>query len=49
MRAVLLIPLVVAFILTVLNLVTRRYDNEEQPKGQGRTILDALIDLLSWR
>ena len=48
MRVVLLIPLVVVFILTVLNLVTRRYD-EERPRGHVREILGALIDLLSWR
>ena len=46
MRAILLIPL--GFILIVLYLVTRR-DEEEQPGGHGRTILEALIDLLSWR
>jgi hypothetical protein len=48
MRVVLLIPLGVAFILIVPYLVTRR-DEEEQPGGHGRTILEALIDLLSWR
>jgi hypothetical protein len=36
MRAVLLIPLVVVFLLIVLNLVTRRYD--EDGRGHGQTM-----------
>jgi hypothetical protein len=48
MRVVLLIPLAVAVILLVLYLVTRQ-DDEEQPGERGRSILDALIDLWSWR
>jgi hypothetical protein len=36
-RVVLLIPLGVVFLLIVLNLVTRRYDDEERPRGHGRT------------
>jgi hypothetical protein len=48
MRVVLLVPLGVALILIVLYLVMRR-DEQEQPGGHGRTILEALTDLLSWR
>jgi hypothetical protein len=44
MRAVLLIPLVVIFLLIVLNLVARRYEET----GRGWRVLDALSDLLSW-
>ena len=48
MSVVLLVPLGVALILIVLYLVMRR-DEQEQPGGHGRTILEALTDLLSWR
>jgi hypothetical protein len=48
MRGVFLIPLAVGFILIVVYVVTRR-DEEKQPGGHTRTILEALIDLLSWR
>jgi hypothetical protein len=45
MRVILLIPLLVAIILTMLYFVTTRDDEE----GDRRGILETLIDLLSWR
>jgi hypothetical protein len=48
MRAVVALIVGVLFVLIVAYFAIRGYDDEEQPRGHGWRILDALSYLLSW-